>query len=461
MLAGSDISIAEGREGWLFLERYLDARPLDFASNLSDWARTTLPLQRSIMKSRHERLAKRGIDFVFLVAPEKSSIYAEHLPDGIVPDLPTAAGRLTAAAVADGVQAIDLVSLLNGAKGVVPVYYDVDSHWTSFAAYRVYREILKRMPAHLDQRPIDFSAIRYHDRQVFGDLGIHLQPERTGYLQQAEIAGRDLVSVSDTFDEREYAFQQHTCPQGRGRALVVRDSFTTFLAPFLSRTFAETTYIAPPSVLPDDLIDDLRPDVVIVQLAERALFYRPDLLADWSIRGWRDIYLESESDHPARKQNRRTRQAMRENDWAEALLSAEAAALLDAEGRFTGNLAECRLRTGDAAGALAAVERADKHTDRYQGTLAALALAALGRRSEALDRLDAVLLLQPNNARLLIQKAEWLLEAQRPHEALSPLGCALAIAPGHATILYRLGEARHALGDFTGAKAAFEASGLI
>lgn len=460
MLAGSDLTIAEGQRGWLFLERYQDARPLRFASDLAEWSRTTLPLLRGLMRSRQDRLSRRGIRLVLVVAPEKSSIYGEFLPAGIVPDLPTAAERLTAAAVADGIAAVDATGLLGRAKGTVPVYYDVDSHWTSFAAYRVYRAVLAQMPAHLALTPLGFDAVRYRDRPTFGDLGVHLQPERAGLIQQVEIAGPEVVPVADTFDDREYAFQQHRCRDGRGRALVVRDSFTTFLAPFLSRTFAETTYIAPSNALPDDLVEALSPDVVIVQVAERALFYRPDVLADWSIRGWRDIYLESRADHPARTQNRRTRQAMREGDWAEAARSAEAVSALDPDGRFANNLAEARLRTGDPAGALRCCEGAPDPSDRFRLALTAYALRALDRREEALDRLRAALALQPDNARLLTQEGEWLLEDGRAAEAIEPLERAVVVAPVHAVGWYRLGHARHAAADYAGARAAFEASGM-
>jgi hypothetical protein len=460
MLAGSNLSLLEGGQGWLFLERYEDAQPLQAGADLTEWTRTTLPQLRSIFRGRQERLAARGIALLVLVAPEKASIHGELLPPGVVQDLPTAAERLTAALRADGISAVDAVPLLKSAKGTVPLYYDVDTHWTSFAAYRIYRTLVAAAPAHLALEPVRPDAVWYRDKPTFGDLGVHAQPERKGLMQQPEIADHDITNVIETYDDRDCAFQTHACATGRGRALVVRDSFTTFFAPFLSRTFAETTYVSPSNALPEDLVADLAPDLVIVQVAERALFYAPDPLIDWSIRGWRQTYLESEVEHPARKQNRRTRQALKEERWAEALVTAEAVNALDPDGRFIHNLAEARLQTGDLAGVLAACEACSHPDDRLLLTLGAHALWGLSRRDEAIARLRQALALQPGNARLKFQCGEWLLEEGRAAEALPHFEAASKLAPAHSPIWYRLGMAHHALGDFPATEEAFRRGGF-
>lgn len=461
MLAGSNLSVLEGRNGWLFLERYDDAQPLQSGADLTAWSQTMLPHLRSIFRARQERLAARGIGFLVVVAPEKASVHGELLPEGIAQDLPTAAERLTTVLQADGIQAIDTMAVLKGAKGSVPLYYDVDTHWTSFAAYRVYRALLAAAPPHLGLVPITADRVWYRDKPTFGDLGVHMRPERKGLMQQPEVVGSEVVSALETFDDRECAFQRYTCATGRGRALVVRDSFTTFLAPFLTRSFAETTYVAPSNALPDDLVEDLAPDLVIVQVAERALFYPPDAFVDWSIRSWQQTYLESEADHPARKHNRQTRQALKQGQWNEALAAAEAAQARDPEGRFIHNLAEARLRSENFAGALRACEMFDRPDDRLLVTLTAYALWGLKRRDEAIARLKQALALQPRNARLRFQCGEWLMEQGRPAEALPHFESALAVAPAHYASWYHLGMAHHALGAFPAAEDAFRRGGII
>lgn len=439
MLAGSNLSVVEGRRGYLFLERYDDALPLQAGADLTEWSRKTLPLLRDIFRARQERLAARGIGFVVVVAPEKASIYDELLPEDCVQDRPSAAERLTEALRQVGVRAVDGVGLLRRAKGAMPLYYDVDSHWTNFAAYRVYRALVAAAPARLGLAPIPAERVSYRDKPSFGDLGVHLSPERKGLVQQTEIAGPDVEITVETFDDREYNLQQHRCAGGRGRALVVRDSFTSFLSPFLSRTFAETTYISPSNALPDDLVEDLAPDFVIVQIAERAMFYAPEPLGDWNLRSWRQTFTETQADSPARRYTRRARQALRMENWAEALEAAQKASALDEDNRLIHNLAEARLRSGDPAGALACCEDAARPPDRFRLALEGYALWALGRRDEAVGCVRQALRHQPGNARLQHQAGEWLLTMGHTAEALPYLEAAVVGAPAHSSSWYNLG----------------------
>ncbi len=460
MLAGSNLSVVEGREGYLFLERYDGAQPLQAGADLTEWSRHTLPLLRETFRARQERLSARNIGLVVVVAPEKASIYDELLPEGCAQDRPSAAERLTEALRQIGIRAVDGAGLLRRAKGAVPLYYDVDSHWTNFAAYRVYRALVAAAPAHLGLTPIPAERISYRDKPSFGDLGVHVSPERKGLVQQTEITGPDVEVTVETFDDREYNFQQHRCAGGRGRALVVRDSFTSFLSPFLSRTFAETTYISPSNALPDDLVADLAPDLVIVQIAERALFYAPQPLSDWNLRNWRQTFLETQIDGPARRHTRRARQALRMGNWAEALEAAQKASALDEDDHLVHNLAEARLHSGDPAGALACCEDATRPPDRFLLALEGYALWALGRRDEAIGCMRRALRHQPGNAHLQHQAGEWLLTMGHAAEALPYLEAAVAGAPAHSPSWYHLGMARHALGDFAGSAEAFRAGGF-
>ncbi|KMO22305.1 alginate O-acetyltransferase AlgX-related protein [Methylobacterium platani] len=460
MLAGSNLSVVEGREGWLFLERSDGAEPLKAGADLTEWSRTTLPLLRATFRARQARLAARGIALVVVVAPEKASVYDEFLPAGFAQDRPSAAERLTDVLRQDGVKAVDATGLLRQAKGVVPLYYDVDSHWTSFAAYRIYRALVAAAPARLGLTPIPAETIFFRDKPSFGDLGVHLSPERKGLLQQPEVPGGDVEIAVDTFDDREFNFQQHRYPGGRGRALVVRDSFSSFLSPFLSRTFAETTYISPSNSLPDDLVEELSPDLVIVQVAERAMFYAHQPLADWNLRSWRQTFLETQADHPARRHTRRARQALRTGSWAEALEAARKATAVDEDDRLVHNLVAALLHSGDAAGALACCDATKQPANRYRLALEAYALWALERREEAIARIRRALAHQPANAHLQHQAGEWILAQGRSAEALPYLEAAVAGAPAHAPSWYHLGMARHALGDLVGTAAAFQAGGF-
>jgi hypothetical protein len=76
-VAGSQIEVAEGKGGWLFLRRYEDVEPLRWGADLSAWKETHLPALTAQFAGRRARLAARGIAYVVAVAPEKGSVYPE------------------------------------------------------------------------------------------------------------------------------------------------------------------------------------------------------------------------------------------------------------------------------------------------------------------------------------------------------------------------------------------------
>jgi alginate O-acetyltransferase complex protein AlgJ len=96
----------------------------------------------------HDWLASQGIRFVFVIAPDKSEIYPEHLPDG-VPAAPfTALDQLAAALSAQKkFDFIDLRLLLKAAKSQGQLYYKTDSHWNSLGAHLALERVLQgRLP---------------------------------------------------------------------------------------------------------------------------------------------------------------------------------------------------------------------------------------------------------------------------------------------------------------------------
>jgi alginate O-acetyltransferase complex protein AlgJ len=116
-----------GTDGWLFLRpeaepNYL--RPDDPAldARLRRW--------RSALLARRDWLAARGIRYVVVVAPEKSSVYPECLPAADRRPAPTPLDRLLASLSDDATGwVLDLREPLLRAKAGGGVYYRTDTHW--------------------------------------------------------------------------------------------------------------------------------------------------------------------------------------------------------------------------------------------------------------------------------------------------------------------------------------------
>jgi len=447
-IAGSLVEIAEGADDWLFLDHYAGVDILGRQADLTAWEQSHLPKYVAQFSGRHARMAARGIPYIVVIAPEKASIYPEMLPPGVRVADPTAAELLTRACVAAGIEAVDLVPLLRSAKGPIDLYYKVDSHWSYYGAYIAYRAIIERVRRSLRVPEIPPDQVVFSDRQGFGDLGVHLVPERRGALQHTECRGRQFTAVVQAHDQREYAFATHICDQGHGKALVLRDSFITFLAPYLSHTFAETTYPAPPFAMLDDMIDDLKPDVVIHECAERALFDLPDGLADWQPRSWRQIYLEAHENPHATDLIRRFRQCLSERNLDVAVPLGQQ--LRDtAGGALDHNLAEALLLSGayDSVLEICSVAEARRGPDPFVRYLQAHARHALGDIAGALTSLREALALRPGHARFLYELGCWLARGENKAEGAEILWVVVSVAPAHVEAWRELAQVHAQLGN--------------
>jgi len=127
MLSSSQVIL--GKDGWLYLTR--NKAVDDFAGqNLFDSSH--LSYFRLILKGRQAWLARRGIKYLFVVVPDKRTIYPEYLPDYIL----RAKGRTRLEQLSDymrddpGVNFLDLTEVLRAGKSGGRLFYRDDDHWT-------------------------------------------------------------------------------------------------------------------------------------------------------------------------------------------------------------------------------------------------------------------------------------------------------------------------------------------
>jgi len=130
-LQGADSNVIVGRDGWLYFagdgtaEDLLGRAPLS-RPELEQWAR--------VLAGRQAWLAQRAIKYLFVVTPNKSTIYPEHLP--MILQWGARKGRLDQLLayleVHTHVPVADLRPALVAAKDSRLVYWPWDSHWSGY-----------------------------------------------------------------------------------------------------------------------------------------------------------------------------------------------------------------------------------------------------------------------------------------------------------------------------------------
>lgn len=275
-----------GRQGWLYLGRG------NYFNNEMDYFRAARPFTlpelqrfRATLEERRDWLARRGIRYLFVPTPNKSTIYPEYLPPAI--------NRVHARSRLDqlldylrrrsDVEFLDLRPALRRRKRVERVFHKTDSHWNDLGGYWAYREIAERLRRFFPGiRPLTTAQIAVGRREgPGGDLAdlLNLQEDvfRETYITVRPLAPFRAREGRPTPGFRPRApwvrLVASECPAGEvASAVMVRDSFAHQLMPFLSEHFRRIVYVWDWELhaFPDVILKE-RPSVVIDQMAERSL----------------------------------------------------------------------------------------------------------------------------------------------------------------------------------------------
>ena len=272
-----------GRDGWLY---FLGEEGTSFdrfyrgAPGMTD-AQVGLILAE--LKRRERFLASHRIAYVVTIAPDKETIYPEHLPRWAVQSAQrTPLDRLTEAIRADGtLRYVDLRAPLRAAKAHERVYYATDSHWNFLGAAVAYREIMRAVSEALPTKNVSIAPVvmppytpgvdvyRGDLARMTGDIGHFGEPD---YAPLGKILATPQSRCGKRIDAgNSVAYEWFGCNRpGLPQAVVYRDSMAIPLIPMLSENFSRVAYVS------SHLIDAAfvlreRPDVVIEEMVERAM----------------------------------------------------------------------------------------------------------------------------------------------------------------------------------------------
>jgi hypothetical protein len=258
-----------GRDGWLFfsqnemVEHYRGVRR--FApQNLRDW--------QALLEHRRDWLAQRGIKYVFVIAPDKHSIYSEHLPAWMTKVHPeTKLDQFyTYMRAHSTVEVVDLRPALLDARRIAPTYFKTDTHWNAFGGFVACQEITKKLPGlePLSLDSFELKKIAEDGGDLAGMLGVKMTEENAVSLTpKPNLPPLEMsANLAKNPDYRGPSVAKNS--QGKGAALVFCDSFGPALMPFLGCYFGKAPCLRKHK-LDAGRIEQEKPDVVISEMVER------------------------------------------------------------------------------------------------------------------------------------------------------------------------------------------------
>jgi alginate O-acetyltransferase complex protein AlgJ len=214
---------------------------------------------------------------LFVIAPDKRTIYPENLPRYQPRPGRTRREQLDAA-MAGQDDFLDPTQTLRDRKARSQVYYRWDTHWDRHGAYEGYRAVMQRLGLPAEPEFLG-HAPEYEDH--VGDLGrlsglTLTEPDRAPasrcavHVPPPEVSLRPDPALKG---ERDFEVRPTTCAQGTGRLLMFHDSFGGMWAPWLSTQFASAVYVWRQPSLEDiqRMVEAVHPTVVIEERVERFL----------------------------------------------------------------------------------------------------------------------------------------------------------------------------------------------
>ena len=264
-----------GKNGWLFysgdgeIEDFRGITKYD-AKTLEKWAKT--------LEMKRIWLEKRGIRYLFVVLPNKSSIYGEFLPDSYnrVRETTALDELLEYLKKHTRVKVVDVREALLAAKSKERVYHRTNTHWNEYGAFIAYRQIMKPVIQWFPSLEIQTVDDYLIEKKIGGggDLAdmiggtefikeeyINLKPLDNHSLKIKDIG--DISKSPITFDQDNSSFP---------RALIFRDSFFSSVAPFLAGHFQHSKYYWQSwdtSTPIEEIVSSQKPDIVIEEIVER------------------------------------------------------------------------------------------------------------------------------------------------------------------------------------------------
>lgn len=456
-LHGTVGAVVRGRNGRLFLGRQ-DGFDLGRFTDGSALTPSLLAQWRTTLRRRGRELSKRGIPYVFMVAPDAPSIYPEDLP-GEYPGPYRMAGKVFIEAMGEiaGVTFVHPVAALRAAKGGLDVYQRNDSHWTTFGSGVAYRDLMHVVPTRIQSRIVSPSEVFFTYRSSFGDLGSQLDPEVRSEVPVAAFDGPDPVRVLDCKGpQRQTATHTRMPSVPGGRVLAFRDSFMTDLSPYLARSFRDLLTVGTTTRLMLDAVDEWRPELVISEVAERRLVaFQTDHQPHH--HGW--MYLSDHSSDIGRAVLAALNLMPHDPSGAASAIRGIGKGLSD-DPSHAYSAAYVLEAAGDPAAAAGFVQpliEARPH-DAAALSLAARLVLGAGRAGEAVSFLERAVEAAPWNGAYQELLTYALIQDQRPVEAAEVAEHAILFIDDHANLLYWTAVLREAAEKRDGAAEAISSA---
>ena len=270
-----------GKDGWLFYDsgKVPDGYTLVDYFGKVRFSAADLKKMADGLKKAQVYYKNKGIDYYFVVAPNKEGLYSEFMPEHLQNHRESEKSRVDLAIEYlqkhTDVNIINFRDVLEPSKNKfgVDLYYPGDSHWNEVGAYLSFENLLQKMSQNglqklpikpLQKNMISFAGFVHADLNKFGqDKDISYKID---FLNGN--SGKKIVAEDNGFFE---VYENPKAPVKK-TVFMIRDSFGLNLIPYFDKTFAKNIFAHNKYNKRqelDRLVAEYKPDIMVDEAVER------------------------------------------------------------------------------------------------------------------------------------------------------------------------------------------------
>ena len=273
--------VVSGQHGWLF---YGEQQMMEHYLGIAKFTPAQLEAWQKLLEKRRDWLAARGIQYLFVIPPDKENIYPEELPAWLQKAAP--ANRETKLDQLikymrehSTVTILDLRPPLLAAKQLAPTYLQNDSHWNFYGAFVACQEMIKALSQYCpDLPPLRLEDFTRTNTPVTGGdltkmLGVEkaeknffaFPPKPGVVVPQVRPATNFVLNWGSHNPD---AISENPGPL-KETAVIFHDSFGAVWRQFLGGSFKRVIFIWDNREFNARIITENQPRVVINEMIER------------------------------------------------------------------------------------------------------------------------------------------------------------------------------------------------
>ncbi|MDD1443352.1 DHHW family protein, partial [Dolichospermum sp. ST_sed3] len=268
-----------GKKDWLY---YSEGDVLNDCRHTNLFTENQLKKIKKILEDRTKWLKLKGSHYYLFVPPSKNSVYPEFTPPYIKPK--NQKSRLDQ--LIEYLDKNSFVSIIDPRnfyfreKKKHILYYKNDSHWNLYGAFFGYTELMNAISkSYPSLKPSVISDYTFkYNNDYEGDLAMILAVNQV-------IMCDDILFIPKKTRQAKYIKPPHypdgeifkaetvvsVVPDSSLPVLVMfRDSYGSYLVPFISEHFSRSVYVWTPKFI-TDIIDYEKPQIVVQEIIERFL----------------------------------------------------------------------------------------------------------------------------------------------------------------------------------------------